>query len=373
MRKRLTRDEKFMAVAIELAKKGLGRTNPNPVVGAVIVKNGKIIGKGYHSKAGLPHAEIMAIRNAERSARNSTLYVTMEPCTHYGRTPPCADSIISAGIRKVVIGMIDPFRLNNGRGIKQLFKSGVAVKLGVLEKEIRALNKYFIKYCRTGNPYVILKAGMSVDGKIATSTGQSRYITSEKSRLYVHRMRCLVDAILVGVNTIISDDPKLNVRHCKCYRQPDIVIMDSDLRIPVGAKVFDREVKRKIFIATANRKKRNKLDFLRQQGGEIVFTKKKSGMLDIRDLVMKLKSRNVTSVLIEGGSSVNSSAVNAGIVDSVAFFISPKIIGGENSFSVIGGKGVRYLKNAIELKNIKIKRLGEDILIEGDIVKCLQG
>lgn len=357
--------EKFMTLALEMAGKGRGRTSPNPMVGAVIVKRGQVIGKGYHKRAGLPHAEINALKKAGKEAEGGTLYVNLEPCCHFGKTPPCTDAVIKSKIKKVVIGMRDPNPLVAGKGIKMLKKAGIEVDEGILKKECKRLNEKHIRFIISKRPFVTLKVGESLDGKIATVKGDTRWITGIQSRDYVHRLRDEYDAILVGINTVLKDDPALTTRiKGKKGKNPKRVIVDSLLRIPLKAKVLNRD-DTDVFIVTTKDASESKIKRLQKKGIQILKTKKKQGKVDLHWLMQELGKLNITSLLIEGGGEINASAIHEGIVDKVMFFISPIIIGGKEAPSSVSGKGFPSLREAVVLRNMEVKKLDKDILIQG--------
>lgn len=364
---------KYMRIAFALAKKG--NPSPNPYVGAVIVRNEKIIGKGYHKKAGMPHAEVKAIANQEEVlaslkkgicsslenkefAKGATMYVNLEPCNHYGRTPPCTDAIIKAGIKKVVFGMNDPNPNVRGGGEEELRKNGIEVKKGVLENEAKKLNEVFIKYTKTKMPFVVLKIAMSMDGKIATKTGDSKWITSEKTRKYVHKLRSKYDAILVGINTILKDNPLLTTR-INGKKNPIKIILDSKLRIPISANVIDSN----LIMATSKKYNVKKKRILESKGAKIIVCGKNTILLKI--LLRKLGKLGITSVLVEGGSEIHGSFFDEKLVDKIILFYAPKIIGGKEAKIAIGGKGIENMNSAIRIKDLKMKKIDEDFVFEG--------
>jgi diaminohydroxyphosphoribosylaminopyrimidine deaminase/5-amino-6-(5-phosphoribosylamino)uracil reductase len=361
-------DEKYMKIALDLAEKGRGLVSPNPVVGAVIVKKGKIIGEGYHKMYGEDHAEVDAFKNADEEVEGAVMYVTLEPCSHYGKTPPCADLIIKKKISKVIIGTLDPNPLVAGNGVKKLKEAGIEVKVGVLEDECRKVNEIFMKYISEKTPFVLMKTAMSLDGKISTYTGESRWISGEESRKQVHELRAKYSAIMVGVNTVIQDDPELTCR-IEGGRNPIRVILDSKLRIPITSKIVEsaKEIKT-IVVATNKAPKKNGI-MLEKKGINILLTNEIEGRVDIKDLMKKLGELNIDSVLLEGGSSLNFSALEQEIVDKVQIYIAPILLGGDMSKSTVGGKGVEHLKDAFRLKNIITQTVGEDLLIEGYVEK----
>jgi diaminohydroxyphosphoribosylaminopyrimidine deaminase/5-amino-6-(5-phosphoribosylamino)uracil reductase len=374
-------NEIFIKKALSLAARGKGRTSPNPLVGAVVVKRGRIIAADYHKKAGSPHAEALALEKAGKQAKGSTLYVNLEPCCHTEkRTPPCTKSIIRSGVRKVVVAMIDPNPKVSGMGLAELRRAGIKTEAGVMEKEAIKLNEVFIKFITKKEPFTFLKIAQSLDGRIATASGDSKWITGEKARAYVHKLRNEVDAVLVGVNTVTKDDPSLDCR-IKGGRNPYRIIVDSRLRIPLDAKVLKHDDGKTIIAAVqlhensksvirnanVDRDYRKKIDRLNDLGVRVLTIKEKDGMVDLKRLVKELGRLHITSLMIEGGSSVNASALSAGIVDKVMIFTAPKIIGGLDSIPSIGGRSPVLLKRAFQIKNLKVKKIAEDILIEGYI------
>ena len=354
-----------MELAIELAKKGEGKVNPNPMVGALIVKDGTIIGEGYHEKYGEGHAEVNAFKSLKEDPSGATMYVTLEPCSHYGKTPPCVDKIIQSKIKRVVIGMIDPNPLVSGNGVDKLKRAGIEVKVGVLEDKCKKLNEIFIKYILTKNPFVVLKTAMSLDGKIATRTGESKWITSEKSRLEVHNLRNKLSAIMVGVNTVIKDNPELTCR-IENGNDPIRIIVDSTLKIPMDSKVLQNK-DNKTIIVTTKRANINSMQELLNKNIQVIIIEEKNGQVDLSALIKKLGELGIDSILLEGGSTLNYSALEENIVDKVMVYIAPKIIGGESSKTPVGGRGIDKLNDAFKLKNIAINILNEDILVEGYI------
>jgi len=362
--------ENFMRRAMELALKGRGRTSPNPMVGAVLVKNGRVVGEGYHRKAGLPHAEIEALRRAGNKARGADLYVNLEPCCHFGKTPPCTEAILAAGVKKVIVGMRDPNKLVSGKGFRQLKKNGVHVVMvaGVLRKECERLNEVFIKFARTGNPFVVLKTAISLDGKIATSSGESKWITGAKAREKVHQIRNEVDAIVAGAGTIVKDDPFLTTRLKKksaASKHPVRVILDNEFIVPLKSNVFKNADTERVFYATGKDLPASRRKELTRRGVDILVLKEKKGKVDLPCLLLALRDRDITSVLIEGGGEVNASALSAGIVDKVMVFVAPILIGGKDAPGPLGGKGIRHLKDAFKIKNMTVNPIGNDFLLEG--------
>ncbi|MCM8790881.1 MAG: bifunctional diaminohydroxyphosphoribosylaminopyrimidine deaminase/5-amino-6-(5-phosphoribosylamino)uracil reductase RibD [Candidatus Omnitrophica bacterium] len=355
--------EKYMRVAINLAKKGIGHTSPNPAVGAVIVKNGRIVGKGYHKKCGLPHAEVNALKEAGFLAKGATMYVTLEPCNHFGRTPPCTQAIIMSGIRKVVIAMKDPNPITNGRGIKKLKAAGINTSVGILANEAKAINRPFIKAMTRKMPFVTVKVAQSLDGKIATRSGDSRWITDEDSRRYVHRLRRSVDAILVGVNTVLKDDPILLCK-LSCAKQPARVIVDSALKTPLNARIFSTIDISPVIIATTSKASFVKKRKYEKRGVEVIFFEGKSGRVDLKKLLRRLAAMGMINILVEGGGEIVASLVEENLADRFLFFIAPKIIGGASAITSVEGRGVESIKEAKEFGSIKIKRFKKDVLLE---------
>ncbi len=349
-----------MRAALSLAKKGLGLTSPNPSVGAVVVKSGKVIARGYHKKAGLPHAEVEALRSA-KGAKGATLYVTLEPCCHFGRTPPCTDAIIRSGVRKVVIGADDPNPKVAGKGIRKLKSAGIEVTTGVLEEECRAINEAYNKYIRTGSPFVTLKSASSLDGRIATSKGESKWITGIEARRLVHRIRSLNDAIMAGSGTVLKDDPGLTVRLVK-GKNPVRIILDSTFRMPLSAKVFKGGGR--LIVFTTRKAGKGKIEEARKLGAEVIVVPASKDGVDIRFVLKELGKREVTSVLAEGGGRLTASLLKEGLIDKAVIFLSPIFLGGD-SLPSVGGLNIRRLKDAPALKGIKTTKAGRDILVEG--------
>jgi diaminohydroxyphosphoribosylaminopyrimidine deaminase/5-amino-6-(5-phosphoribosylamino)uracil reductase len=356
-------DEVFMREALILARRGLGKTSPNPLVGALVVKGGKIIGKGYHRRYGGAHAEVIALRNAKGDVRGATLYVTLEPCCHYGWTPPCVDAIIEAAVSEVVIGTPDPNPRVNGKGIQFLRDHGIHVKGGVLEERCRDLNEAYFKHIQTDMPFVTLKFAQSLDGRIATKTRRSQWISSPETLRLAHKLRSIHDAVLIGIGTVLADDPGLTVRLVK-GKNPQRIIVDSRLRIPLTAQILNDEgVDRTIVVATegANRKKAQKIQHL---GAEILWAEiNRRGGVDIRDLLGKLGHMGITSVLVEGGSRIITSFLKERLADKIVIVVAPKLIG--KGIEALGDLEIRDIKQALRISRMKTKRIGDDIVIEG--------
>lgn len=358
-------DIKYMRMALRLAGKARGRTSPNPMVGAIVVKNGKVLSRGYHRKAGEPHAEAVALAKAGKAAKGATLYVTLEPCSHTNkRTPPCTPLVMQSGVKRVVVAMIDPNPHVSGGGIKALRKAGIEVLTGVLEADAKKLNEAFIKHVTTGMPFVTLKIAQTLDGRIATAAGESKWITGEEARKEGHRLRDRHDAILVGINTVLKDDPSLTTRVPR-GRDPLRIIVDSKLRVPLIAKVLTQRSTAKTFIATLDSMPKDRLDKLLDAGAEILIVKEKSGQVDLKHLMRMLGSFGITSILIEGGSTVNASALRSGIVDKVVVFAAPLLMTGADSLCSIGGKSPARLSNAVRLHRVTSQWVGQDLMVEG--------
>lgn len=359
-------DVDYMNMAIELARKGEGYTSPNPMVGAIVVKNGEIVGQGYHEAAGKPHAEVNAINAAGSAADGATLYVTLEPCNHTGRTPPCTEKIIASGIKRVVIAMRDPNPKVKGGGYEYLKSKGIQVDLGVCEQYAQKLNEAFIKFITTDRPFVILKCAATLDGRIATRTGDSRWVSGEASRQYVHRLRHALDAIMVGIGTVRTDNPQLTTRLDNATgKDPIRIILDTNLSIPEDATVLTQQSKAKTIIVTGNDISEEKRKRLALKPIDIIQVQKKNNLLDLHQLMDILGSMQIMSLLIEGGSRVIGSALREQIVDKVIFCYAPKILGGDDGIPICRGQGAKTMKDCIRVKNIQVHRFDEDVMIEG--------
>ncbi|HUW64892.1 MAG TPA: bifunctional diaminohydroxyphosphoribosylaminopyrimidine deaminase/5-amino-6-(5-phosphoribosylamino)uracil reductase RibD [Spirochaetia bacterium] len=357
-------DESYMREALELAARAMGRTSPNPMVGALVVKDGEVVGRGYHHQAGQPHAEVLALAEAGERARGATLYVTMEPCCHRGRTGPCSDAVLASGVARVVAAMTDPNPKVAGKGLEQLARAGVSVACGMLSREAARLNEVFVKYITCRRPFVVLKTASSLDGKIATRTGDARWITGPAARAYTHRLRDRYDAILVGVNTVLADDPALTTRLAEGGgRDPLRVILDSLARTPRGARVLQGEAGRTL-IAVTGRAPGEKVAELERAGAEILTVPGEGPQVDPAALVEELGRREVTSLLVEGGGTVAYSFLAAGLVDKVVWFLAPLLIGGTAAPPAVGGTGAESLAGACHLGEVSLTRLGEDFCLE---------
>ena len=385
-----------MRRAIELAKKGGGYVHPNPMVGCVVVNNGEIIAEGYHEKYGEFHAERNALLRCQSETKGASLYVTLEPCCHYGKTPPCTEIIIEKGIKKVFVGILDPNPLVAGKGVKLLQDAGIEVEVGLCEDEIRELNKVFLKFITTKRPYIIMKTAMTLDGKIAAHTGDSRWVTNEQSRKLVHELRSEMAGVIVGIGTVLADDPMLNVRLEGNPHQPIRIVVDSNLRIPIDSQLvktakeyrtivvcchFDRSAAQRSEVekSSSNMHKLNdsvkqgfldKLEMTKtliSKGVEVIQCASKDNHVDINDLMNKLGAMGIDSLLLEGGGTLNAAFLEADCVDEVWAFIAPKIIGGEDAKTPVSGNGIDKMSDAIQLQNIDIQNINGDILIKGKI------
>jgi len=348
-----------MELALKLAEKGKGNVSPNPLVGALIVKRGRIVGKGWHRKCGEAHAEVCALKEAGKKARHGIMYVTLEPCSHWGRTPPCTEQIVEAGVREVVIGIEDPNPLVNG--YQELKFRGVKTRKGILGEEARKLNEPYIKWIKTRKPFVVVKAAMSLDGQIATRTGDSKYITGREARKYVHELRAEYDAVMVGSNTVLKDNPQLSVRLAK-GRNPIKIVVDSRLKISLSANIVRNEPGR-LIIATSKKASKVKIRKLKHKGVHVLIVDMLKDRIDLCQLMKELGKRDICSILIEGGAELNAEAIKAGIADKVLFFISPQFIG--KGLGALGDLGITKVDKSIKLKELDYKKIGRDILIEG--------
>jgi diaminohydroxyphosphoribosylaminopyrimidine deaminase/5-amino-6-(5-phosphoribosylamino)uracil reductase len=360
-----TADKKYMRLCLSLAGRARGLTSPNPMVGAVIVKHGAVIGRGYHTRAGAPHAEIEALRRAGNHARDAVLYVNLEPCCHFGKTPPCTEAVIRAGIRRVVLAMPDPNPLVSGEGIRRLRQAGISVEQGLLAGEAAALNQVFIKYITKKRPFVVLKTAMSLDGKIATHTGESRWITGDKARAYAHTLRLHHDAVMVGIGTVLKDDPELSYRgRAHRDKQPIRIVVDSTGKIPVQSRLLQNTKTMRTIVAVTGKAIAPKLKKLTNLGAEVLPVRADGERVDPDDLLGKLGSMGITSVLVEGGGELNASLIRAGQVDKLLIFIAPMIIGGREAVPFVGGRGIEHIRGAYLCTQPLVRRFGRDILLE---------
>jgi diaminohydroxyphosphoribosylaminopyrimidine deaminase/5-amino-6-(5-phosphoribosylamino)uracil reductase len=355
-------DKQYMLQAIRLARRGLGKVSPNPMVGAVIVRSGHVIGRGYHHNFGGDHAEIDALKRAEEEVSGSTLYVTLEPCRHQGKTPPCTDAIIKSKIARVVIGMLDPFPEMRGKSVDLLNRHGIKTKVGVLEDECRALNEVYLKYITTGLPFVTVKFAQTLDARIATAKGESRWISSPESLKLAHKLRARHDAVLAGVGTVLKDNPELTVRLVR-GRNPTRVILDSKLRVPFDAKVLANQKAARTLVAATPAADKARLDALGKMGIEVLtIPPDATGRVDLKELLKTLAQRQVSSVLVEGGAETITSFLRIGLVDEVIAIIAPKIMG--KGTETVGELNITDVSKALKLSYTKFYRSGVDIVVE---------
>ena len=362
-------DLRVMRRALELAGSGRGRTSPNPMVGAVVVKDGAIVGEGYHGYVGGPHAEVVALDAAGARAKGATLYVTLEPCSHTGRTPPCTDAVLRSGVARVVVAVQDPNPAVCGQGLARLREAGLAVDVSLCEAEARALNAAFFTWITRGRPLGILKAGMSLDGRIATRTGEARWITGEAARRRAHAMRAEVDAILVGAETALRDDPLLTARDVGAARQPLRVVADSRARMPLTHHLVRTARQSPTLLAATALAPGERLAALKAAGVDVLTVEGPGPRVDLKALAEALAKRDVTSLLIEGGGTLHAAALEAGIVDRVALFVAPLLLGGKDAVPVLAGLGAATLGEAWRLADAAVERLGDDWLITSPIVR----
>jgi len=371
-------DTQYMMRALRLAARGRGLTSPNPMVGTVVVSGKRVVGEGFHRQAGSPHAEVIALRAAGRRARGATLYVTLEPCSHTRkRTPPCVPAIIAAGLRRVIVAMRDPNPQVSGRGISRLRRAGIEVAVGCLCEEAERLNEMYCHWIRTGRPFVVLKAAMTLDGKIATATGESQWITGDAARRHVHHLRSQLDAVMVGIGTVLRDDPQLTVRladrrsNTPAARQPLRVIVDSTLRIPSTARVLSPGIRAgtgsAVMLATTAKAPRSRIERLRARGVSVLVLPAQDGRVSLRACLTRLGQMGITSVMIEGGSELNASALHDGLVNRALLYIAPSLLGGQDAKGVIGGRSPKRLAKALPLTDIRLHRVGRDVLVEGTV------
>lgn len=364
----LSYDEKYMRLAMQLAGNAIGRTSPNPLVGAVIVKDNRVVGCGWHRKAGTPHAEVHALNQAGELAQGADVYVTLEPCAHYGKTPPCSKALVEAKVKNVYGGLLDVNPKVAGKGFKILEDAGIHVEYGFLQDELRKQNEVFFKWIEHKKPFIVLKAAMTLDGKIATATGQSKWITNETSRAYGYKLRDIYDGIMVGINTVIEDNPMLTAR-VDGGKNLIRIVVDSSLKIDINANVV-QDKSAKTIVATTDKADKDKILKLQAQDVDvIVVDKDENDKVDIEKLLDILGQQNICSVLVEGGATLSGSFVAKKLVDKVYFFIAPKIVGGKEAKTPVAGTGILNLQEALALKDIQIEKLEEDILIIGRVDK----
>jgi len=385
-------DETYMLEALRLAARARCRTHPNPMVGCIIVRDGQVVGTGYHHRAGEPHAEVLALREAGNAARGATVYVTLEPCAHYGRTPPCADALIRAGVARVVAAMADPDPRVAGRGLQRLKDAGIRTECGLLEEEARTLNRAYLKLKATGRPLVILKWAMTLDGKIACTSGDSRWVTGEVARSHVHQIRDQVDAILVGVGTALRDDPELTARPSRPGplpgwaggldpgpdpdwrpRDPLRIVLDSAARLPLEARLLspalqDRPSPNRTLVAVTHRAKPEKRRALEEKGAEVLVLPEQKEGVALEPLLEELGRRGIGTLLVEGGSQVHGSFLARGLADYVMVYVAPKLVGGAGAPGPVGGIGLQRMADAWRIGDVKVTQLGADWLLEGALL-----
>lgn len=355
-----------MKEALREARKGMGRTSPNPAVGAVIVRDGRIVAKGYHRKAGLPHAEIEALGKLGGKAPGDVLYVTLEPCNHHGKTPPCTEAILRSGLRRVVVGMTDPNPMVTGGGCEFLRQNGIEVVTGILETECRLLNEVFVKFVTTGRPFVVAKSALTLDGWTATSSGHSKWITNERSRQFVHRLRNQMDATMVGIGTVLADNPSLTARlERRRGKDPLRIVVDTHLRTPLCAKVLNPESPATTLIVVKSDLRDDSREIFQKKGASIISCPIKAGLIDLDALMNILGRMSITSVLVEGGASIMASMLREKLIDKFYIFMAPKILGGEDGIPMAAGPGVKRMEECLVLKDIRIRRFADDILVIG--------
>jgi diaminohydroxyphosphoribosylaminopyrimidine deaminase / 5-amino-6-(5-phosphoribosylamino)uracil reductase len=362
--------ERYMARAIELAQCGEGRTAPNPPVGAVLVRDGQIVGEGYHPAAGAPHAEIFALRAAGELARGADLYVTLEPCCHQGRTGPCTEAVIAAGVSRVFYGAVDPNPRVSGAGLARLRAAGLVVAAAPLAVACQRLIAPFTKHVTSGRPYVILKAAMSLDAQLATAAGESRWISGEASRALVHRLRDRVDGILTGAGTVAADDPRLTTRLPEGGRNPTRIVLDSQLRTAPQALVYSAEASGRRLLVTAAEHGAGRLAPYRHQGVEVVTAPRRDGHLDLGAIMDQLGERGLQTLLVEAGGALNGALLRAGLVDRVMLFVAPLLFGGSDGKPLFAGAGAARLTGALRLTDLRVSRVGDDLLLEGEVARC---
>jgi diaminohydroxyphosphoribosylaminopyrimidine deaminase/5-amino-6-(5-phosphoribosylamino)uracil reductase len=362
----LTPETRYMKMALKLAARGAGWVSPNPMVGAVVVKGGKVVGRGYHRRAGLPHAEIEALQAAGEAARGADLYVTLEPCNHQGRTPPCTQAILMAGVRRVVIATRDPNPRVTGGGADFLADRGVEVAVGLLAAEARRLNEAWFHFVETGRPWVIAKAACSLDGRIATVGGESQWLTGPAARTLGHRLRHRVDAIVVGIGTVLADDPQLTARlPRRPGRDPIRLVLDSRLRLPLAARMLHLDSEAPTWVATTNQAPQETIRALEGTGAQVLVLPGDAGRVSLLALLEELGARQVQSLLVEGGAETLGAFFDQRLVNQFYFFYAPKILGGRKAPGAVGGHGVIHLGEAHIVRDLRVRRVGGDLLLSG--------
>lgn len=363
--------EIYMLRALALARTALGRTSPNPAVGAVIVRDGQIVGEGFHPKAGEPHAEIFALQKASGLATGADIYVTLEPCSHQGQTGPCADALVAAGVKRVLVGTIDPNPLVAGEGIRRLQAAGIEVQVGLCETECLELIAPFAWHIKHAMPYTLYKAAMTFDGQLATHTGDSRWVSGEASRQRVHSLRDQVDAIMVGIETILADDPQLTTRLPQDGRDPLRVVVDSCLRISLDSQVVHQKSLALTLIATTKQAPADIVADLQKAGCEILVLPEVDGKVSLPDLWRELGRRNIQSLLLEGGRTLATAALNAGLINRLQVYIAPKLLGGAGLSGLFAGEGCSLMKDALPLEDLIVEQVGDDLLLTAEVKRCL--
>lgn len=369
-----SQDSVYMKQALRLAEKAKGHTSPNPMVGAVIVQNGHVVGRGYHRQAGSPHAEVIALKKAGPKTRGATIYLNLEPCCHTSkRTPPCVPAVQSSGVKRVVVAMRDPNPKVRGKGIRQLRRAGIQVDVGCMEREAQELNQVFSHWIRTGLPFVILKAAMTLDGKIATATGESQWITGELARQHVHELRSQVDAIMVGIGTVIKDNPELSVRkglssqRSTHARQPTRIVLDSRLRISPTSKVLRWTLEQPSILCTTAQAPKTKKALLKKAHVTVLEFPQKKGHVSLMACFQTLGKLGITNVLVEGGSELHAAILHGGFANQVQLYVAPRMLGGQNSKGVIGGQSPTHLSQAFSIDDLTVQMLGDDIVLTGKV------
>ena len=359
-------DRFYMRMALDLAARGSGYTSPNPLVGAVVVRGQQVVGRGYHKRFGDAHAEVNALEEAGGKARGATLYVTLEPCNHTGKTPPCTQKVLASGIRRVVVAMRDPNPGVKGGGNACLRAAGLEVVEGLLEKTARRQNEFFIKHTQTGKPFVVLKCAATLDGRIATRTGDARWVSGPQSRQFVHRLRHAVDAIMVGVGTVIADDPSLTTRLPENKgRDPKRIILDTHLSIPLNARVLTQSSDAETVLVAGPDIAAEARQKIEAMGARVLKSPCREGRIDLAALMGLLGAEGTASILVEGGSQVCGSALRSGIVDKLYFFYAPKLLGGDDGIPICGGPGRTRMQDSLNVQDVAVHRFGEDVMIEG--------
>jgi diaminohydroxyphosphoribosylaminopyrimidine deaminase / 5-amino-6-(5-phosphoribosylamino)uracil reductase len=363
-------DDYFMGLALKLAAKGAGWVSPNPMVGAVVVREGEVVGRGWHRRYGGPHAEVEALKAAGNQARGATVYVTLEPCNHHGKTPPCTEALLAAGVRRVMAATPDPNPRVSGGGADFLRDKGIQVEMGLLGQEVRRLNEAWFTWVETGLPFINLKAACSLDGKIATRTGDSKWLTGEKARAFGHRLRHECDAILVGLGTVLADDPQLTTRLARQpSKDPIRVILDSHLRTPLTAVLLHLTSSAPTWIATTPAAPKEKMEAIKALGVEVLVMPEEGGRVALRPLLEELGRRRMQSVLVEGGAEVLGGFLDRGLADKFYFFYAPKILGGKDAYPAVAGRGPASLSEAHQARDLSLRRLGPDLLVSGYLGK----